>query len=100
MWWLMLGCVAFIVYCDAASANECQMRRICVLNTALDLAAAALCTEWGMGEATCGQHSVKCVTRSGGCLIWDGIRKEVTWSFGRWLGGFEWAIFVGADAFA
>ena len=45
----MLGCVAFSVCCDAASADKCKMRRICVLNTVVDLAAAALWVEWGMG---------------------------------------------------
>ena len=28
------------------------------------------------------------------------IRNEVKWYVGSWLGGFEWAIFVGVDAFA
>ena len=28
------------------------------------------------------------------------IRKEAKWYVGSWLGGFEWPIFVGADAFA
>ena len=49
MCWFMLGCVAFSVYCDTASADEWKMRRICVLNTALDLAAAALCIDWVRG---------------------------------------------------
>ncbi|CDI82957.1 hypothetical protein EAH_00068010, partial [Eimeria acervulina] len=44
------------------------MRGICVLNTALDLAAAALWTEWGMGEAKWGQYTVMCVTSSDGLL--------------------------------
>ena len=39
------------VYCHAASAHKCKIRLICVLKTALDLAAGALCIEWGMGEA-------------------------------------------------
>ena len=38
----MLGCVAFSVYCHAAGADKCKIRPSCVLNTALDLAAAAL----------------------------------------------------------
>ena len=28
------------------------------------------------------------------------IRKEVKWYVVSWLGGFEWAIIVGMDAFA
>ena len=51
MCWLMLGYAAFSVCCDAAGADKCKMRRIGVLSTALDLAAAALCTAWGVGEA-------------------------------------------------
>ena len=39
----MLGCVAFSVYCHAGSAHKCKVRLSCVLNTVLDLAAAALC---------------------------------------------------------
>ena len=49
--WCTLSCVALSVYCHAASAHKCKMRRICVIKTALDLAAGALCIEWGMGEA-------------------------------------------------
>ena len=45
----MLGCVAFRVHCHAASAHKCKTRRICVFNTALGLAAGALCIEWGVG---------------------------------------------------
>ena len=33
-----------------------------------------------------------------GVWVWAVIRKEVKWSVGSWLGGFEWAIFVGVDA--
>ena len=43
------GCVAFSVYCPAGSAHKCKIRRIRVLNTALDLAAAALCIELRTG---------------------------------------------------
>ena len=50
----MLGCVAFSVYCDAASADKCKMRLSCVLNTALDMAAAALCIEWRVGISEVG----------------------------------------------
>ena len=50
VWWFMLGCVAFSVYCRTGSAHKCKMRPGCVLNTALDLAAAALCIECGVGE--------------------------------------------------
>ena len=49
VWWFMLGCVAFSVYCHAAGAHRCKIRLSCVLRTALDLAAGALCIEWGMG---------------------------------------------------
>ena len=44
--WFMLGCVAFSVYCHTGCAHKCKMRRICVLNTALDLAAATLYIAW------------------------------------------------------
>ena len=47
--WFMLGCVAFSVYCHTGSPYKCKMRLSCVLNSALDLAAAALCIEWGVG---------------------------------------------------
>ena len=47
--WFMLGCVAFSEYCHAASAHECRMKRICVLNAALDLAVAAFGIAWGLG---------------------------------------------------
>ncbi|CDI84024.1 hypothetical protein EAH_00047500 [Eimeria acervulina] len=41
------GCVAFGLYCHAGSADKCKMRLSCVLNSALDLAAAALRMAWG-----------------------------------------------------
>ena len=44
--WFMLGCVAFSVYCHTGRAHKCKMRLTCVLNTALDLTAAALCIGW------------------------------------------------------
>ena len=44
--WFMLGCVAFIAFSHTACADECTVRLSCVLNTAPDLAAAALCIEW------------------------------------------------------
>ena len=28
------------------------------------------------------------------------FRKELRWYVGSWVGGFEWPIFVGVDAFA
>ena len=49
MCWSILGCVAFSVDCHTDGARKCKMRRIGVLKTGLDLAAAALCIEWGMG---------------------------------------------------
>ena len=42
----MLGCVAFSVMCHTGCAHKCKIRLSCVLNIALDLAAAALCIEW------------------------------------------------------
>ena len=42
----MLGCVAFSVYCHAGGEDKCKIRRIGVLNTALDLAAATLYIAW------------------------------------------------------
>ena len=48
-WWFMLACVAFSVYCHAGGADKCKLRRSCVLNSALDLAAAAFCIDWGLG---------------------------------------------------
>ena len=35
-----------------------------------------------------------------GFRVWAVIRKESKWYVGSWLGGFDWAIFVGVDAFA
>ena len=35
-----------------------------------------------------------------GFVVWVVIRKEVKRYVGSWLGGFEWRIFVGVDAFA
>ena len=49
VYWFMLGCVAFSVYCHADGADKCKITRSCALDIALDLAAAALCIEWGMG---------------------------------------------------
>ena len=43
--WFMLGCVAFCVYCHAGSAHKYKIRLKGVLDTAADLAAAALCIE-------------------------------------------------------
>ena len=40
------------------------------------------------------------MARTGGFFIWVVIRKEPKWYIGIWLGGFEWRIFVGVDAFA
>ena len=51
VWWFMLGCVAFSVYCHTAGAHKCKIRLRCVLSTAVDLAAGALCIEWGMGAS-------------------------------------------------
>ena len=45
----MVGCVAFSVYYHAGSADKCKMRLSCVYDTAVDLAAAALCIEWRVG---------------------------------------------------
>ena len=42
-------CVAFSVYCHTGSAHKCKIRLSCVLNTALDLAAAASCIGWRVG---------------------------------------------------
>ena len=48
VYWLMLDCVAFSVFCHAAVAHKCKIRLSCALNAALDLAAAALCIAWGL----------------------------------------------------
>ena len=45
----MPGCVAFSVYCYTGSADKCNIRLSGVLESALDLGAAALCIEWRMG---------------------------------------------------
>ena len=45
----MVGCVALSEYWHTEGMHKCKMRRSCVLNTALDLAAAALCIDWGLG---------------------------------------------------
>ena len=47
--WFMLVCVAFSVYCHKGSEHKCKMRLSCVLNAALDLAAAAMCIGWRVG---------------------------------------------------
>ena len=49
--WFMLVCVAFSVYCHTGSEHKCKIRQSCVLNTALDLAAAALCIGWRVGRS-------------------------------------------------
>ena len=49
--WFMLGCVAFSVYCHAGSAQKSKMGGVRVLKTGLDLAAGALCIEWGLRES-------------------------------------------------
>ena len=54
MCWFMVGCVAFSVYCHTAGADKCKVRRIGVLKTALDLVAAELCNEWGVGRILMG----------------------------------------------
>ena len=43
--WFMLLCVAFSIYYYTGCAHTCKIRRSCVLNTALDVAAASLCVE-------------------------------------------------------
>ena len=48
--WFMLVCVAFSVCCHTGGADKCTIRLSCVLNTALDLAAGALCIEWEDGD--------------------------------------------------
>ena len=47
--WFMVGCVALRVYCHALGSHKCKMRLSCVLNTVVDLAAAALCIDWPGG---------------------------------------------------
>ena len=42
-------CSVMRIYWEAASAAKCTMRLSWVLNTALDLAAAALCIAWRVG---------------------------------------------------
>ena len=54
MCWFMLGCVALSVYFHSAGADKCKTKLTGVLNTALDLAAAALCIEWGVGGSYIG----------------------------------------------
>ena len=98
--WLMLGCVAFSLSCDAASADECKMRRICVLNTALDLAAAALWTKSGVSGKLNGGNIVYGVWRDApDSRKWVLFRNEAKLYVGSWLGGFERPIFVGVNAF-
>ena len=50
--WFMVGCVAFGVHCDAASADTCKMRPSGVLGTVMDLAAAAVAIvrRWGKAK--------------------------------------------------
>ena len=50
-------------------------------------------------EARWGYGSVKCVTRIGVFLVRVSLTKEPKFYVGRWLGGFEWPIFVGVDGF-
>ena len=54
MWWFMLGCVAFSVCCHAGSADKSMISPTCVLNTAFDLAAAALCIARRVGLSQMG----------------------------------------------
>ncbi|CDI82208.1 hypothetical protein EAH_00065400 [Eimeria acervulina] len=61
-----LCCVTFSVYCHAASAPNFRIRLSCVWNTALNLAAAALCTEGGVAESKCGYIVVRLRTRCAG----------------------------------
>ena len=49
--WFMLVCVAFSVYCHTGCADKCKIRLSCVLNTALDLGAGALCIGWWVGRS-------------------------------------------------
>ncbi|CDI82923.1 hypothetical protein EAH_00067930 [Eimeria acervulina] len=95
------------------------MRRICVLKTALDLAAAPLCIESGVSGKLNGgwvAFSVYCDAASAdeckmrricvlstaldlaAATLWN--EKGLKWYVGRWLEGFEWTIFVGVDMLA
>ena len=58
MCWFMIGCVAFSVYCDAASVHKCKIRLNGVLETAFDLAAAAFGIAWGLGGKLNGSNIV------------------------------------------
>ena len=51
VWWFILGCVAFGIYCHTAGADSCTIRPIGVLNAALDMGAAELCIELGVGAS-------------------------------------------------
>ncbi|CDI84023.1 hypothetical protein EAH_00047490 [Eimeria acervulina] len=110
------------------SAHKCKMRRICVLRIALDLAVAALCVEWGWGKepkwyvgswlagfdwpifdgvdafayGRIGSLYCRKVQRCASSGRWGEAKcgKEPKWYVGDWLGGFDWRIFVGVDAFA
>ena len=54
VWFFMLGCVALSVYFHSAGADKCKTKLTGVLNTALDMAAAELCIEWGVGGSYIG----------------------------------------------
>ena len=52
-YWLLVNArlVYCLVYFHAAGADKCKMRRMCLFHAAVDLAAALLCIEWGMGKS-------------------------------------------------
>ena len=64
------------------------------------MAAAALCIEWGDGGKLNGGNVVKRVCDEGGVLNTGCDKERAEWYVGSWLGGFEWALFVGVDACA
>ena len=69
--WLILGCVAFCVYCHTGGADKCKIRLSCMLTSALGLAAAALCIGWRVRGSQLRVVECKVLARTGGSQSMD-----------------------------
>ena len=68
MCWFMLGSAGFSVCCHTGGAHKFKIRLSCVLNTALDLAAAAFLIGWRVGGKLRGGNIVSKLWHEAGAI--------------------------------